>query len=149
MNLDEMTLDLEQSVEVKGNIDDVYRSVIHRFGEGNKRPDEVPMELRLEEWAGGRWYRDRGDGIQHLWGHVQVIKPPTLIELSGPMFMSYPALNHLELKLEEIKNGTRVILRHRAIGMLSTEHREGVKEGWKSFLELVEGDFSKQSARPA
>ncbi|MGE4019297.1 MAG: SRPBCC domain-containing protein [Pyrinomonadaceae bacterium] len=144
-----MTLDLEQSVEVSGKIDDVFKSVLHRFGEGNVRPDGVAMELRLEEWAGGRWYRDRGDGIQHLWGHVQVIKPPTLVELSGPMFMSYPALNHLELKLEEVKNGTKVTLRHRAIGMLAPEHREGVKEGWKAFLELVEGDFSKQSARPA
>lgn len=149
MNLDEMTLDLEHSVEVDGKIEDVFKSVLYRFGEGNIRPDGVPMELRLEEFAGGRWYRDRGNGIQHLWGHVQVIKPPTLVELSGPMFMSYPALNHLELKLEEAGSGTRVTLRHRAIGMLAPEHREGVTEGWKEFLKLVEGDFMKESASNA
>ena len=149
MNLHEMTLDLEHSVEVDGKIEDVFKSVLHRFGEGNIRPDGVPMELRLEEFAGGRWYRDRGNGIQHLWGHVQVIKPPTLVELSGPMFMSYPALNHLELKLEEAGSGTRVTLRHRAIGMLAPEHREGVTEGWKEFLKLVEGDFMKESASNA
>lgn len=143
MSFEEMTLDLEQSVEVNGKIEDVFKSVLHRFGEGNLRPEGVNMQLQIEEWAGGRWFRDRGEGIQHLWGHVQVIKPPTLLELSGPMFMSYPALNHLELKLEETETGTRVILRHRAIGMLAPEHREGVKEGWNGFLELVKDDFSK------
>ena len=149
MNIDEMTLDLEQSVKVDGKIEDVFKSVLHRFGEGNVRPDGVPMELKLEEWAGGRWYRDRGEGIQHLWGHVQVIKPPTLVELSGPMFMSYPAINHLELKLEESGTRTKVTLRHRALGMLDPEHKNGVVEGWKEFLSLVEGDFSKASGSPA
>jgi hypothetical protein len=43
----------------------------------------------LEQWPGGRWSRDHGNGIGHLWGHVQVIKPPVLLELSGLMFMSY------------------------------------------------------------
>ena len=42
-----------------------------------------------------------------------------LLELSGPMFMSYPALNHIEVKLAEDGDGTRVTLRHRAIGMIS------------------------------
>ena len=60
----------------------------------------------LEPWPGGRWFRDRGNGVGHLWGHVQVIKPPVLIELSGPMFMSYPALNHVELRLDQIAGGT-------------------------------------------
>ena len=103
----------------------------------------------LEEWAGGRWFRDRGDGIQHLWGHVQVIKPPVLIELSGPMFMSYPAINHLELKLDEIAGGTKVTLRHRAIGFLDPQHKEGVTQGWHALLDSIAGDFSKTSGTPA
>lgn len=149
MNLNEMTLDLEQSVVVDGKIEEVFKSVLNRFGEGNVRLDGVPMQLKLEEWAGGRWYRDRGEGIQHLWGHVQVIKPPTLIELSGPMFMSYPAINHLELKLDEQDNGVKVTLRHRAIGMLDPEHKNGVVEGWREFLRLVETDFEKGSGSAA
>ena len=99
------------------------------------------MNLVLEEWAGGRWFRDRGEGIQHLWGHVQVIKPPTLIEISGPMFMSYPALNHIEIKLEKAAAGTRVTLRHRAIGMIDPAHREGVSTGWRGMLNAVKNDF--------
>jgi hypothetical protein len=78
MNLEDMTLDVEQHVEVKGPIDDVFKSVLKRLGEGNMHPNGEPMDMHLEEWAGGRWFRDRGHGIQHLWGHLQVIKPPVL-----------------------------------------------------------------------
>jgi hypothetical protein len=94
----------------------------------------------LEQWPGGRWFRDRGNGIGHLWGHVQTIKPPVLLELSGPMFMSYPAMNHVELKLDQIPGGTKVTLRHRAIGMISQQHREGIGTGWKHYLENIQKD---------
>ena len=149
MNLEDMTLDVEQHVEVKGPIDDVFKSVLKRLGEGNMHPNGEPMDMHLEEWAGGRWFRDRGHGIQHLWGHLQVIKPPVLLELSGPMFMSYPALNHLEVKLEQIPDGTKVTLRHRAIGMIDPAHREGVTTGWKGMLDLVKDDFSKAAGSKA
>jgi hypothetical protein len=146
MKLDEMTLDVEQHVEVKAPIGSVYRTVLHRFGEGNTTPKGDSMQLILEQWPGGRWFRDRGNGIGHLWGHVQVIKAPTLLELSGPMFMSYPALNHLEIRLEEIPGGTRVNLRHRAIGFLDPEHRAGVSQGWGHMLALIAQDFATESA---
>ena len=145
MKLDEMTLDVEQHVEVKAAIGSVYRTVLHRFGEGNTTPKGDSMQLILEQWPGGRWFRDRGNGVGHLWGHVQVIKAPTLLELSGPMFMSYPALNHLEIRLEEIPGGTRVNLRHRAIGFLDPEHRAGVTKGWGHMLDLIAQDHAVET----
>ena len=148
MNLEDMTLDVEQHIEIQGPIDEVFKSVLYRLGKGNMLGDGS-MQMNLEEFAGGRWYRDRGEGIQHLWGHVQVIKPPVLLELSGPMFMSYPAINHLEVKLEEIADRTKVTLRHRAIGMIDPQHREGVKDGWQSLLDSIKGDFLKTAGTPA
>lgn len=142
MTVNDLTLDVEQEIEVKAAIGDVYKSVLHRFGEGNTNPDGQSMQLILEPWPGGRWFRDRGNGIGHLWGHVQVLKPPVLIELSGPLFMSYPALNHVEAKLEEIAGGTRVKLRHRAIGIIEPSVREGVGMGWGHFMNLVRKDFA-------
>ncbi len=142
MTVNDLTLDVEQEIEVKAAIGDVYKSVLHRFGEGNTNPDGHSMQLILEPWPGGRWFRDRGNGIGHLWGHVQVLKPPVLIELSGPLFMSYPALNHVEAKLEEIAGGTRVKLRHRAIGIIEPSVREGVGMGWGHFMNLVRKDFA-------
>ena len=142
MKLADMTLDIEQHIEVKAAIGDVFRGVLHRFGEGSTNPNGESLQMMLEPWAGGRWFRDRGAGIGHLWGHVQVIKPPVLLELSGPMFMSYPAINHLELRLDEIAGGTRVTLRHRAIGFLDPAHREGVGAGWQHYLDSLMKDFS-------
>ncbi len=146
MNLNDLTLDVEQTVEVKADIGDVFKGVLYRLGEGNTRPDGVSMDMTLEQWAGGRWFRDRGEGIQHLWGHVQVIKPPVLIELSGPLFMSYPALNHIEVKIDQISGGAKVTLRHRAIGMIDPEHRAGLTEGWKHMLEVIATDFPRAAA---
>ena len=145
MNLNDLTLDVEQTVEVKADIGDVFKGVLYRLGEGNTRPDGVSMDMTLEQWAGGRWFRDRGEGIQHLWGHVQVIKPPMLLELSGPMFMSYPALNHVEVKLEQRPGGTHVDLRHRAIGFIDPAHRQNVSTGWKHILEGVVQDCSARA----
>ena len=149
MNLDEMTLDIQQEAVINGAIGDVFKGVIYRFGKGSTTRDGGSMQLDIEEFAGGRWIRDRGDGVQHLWGHVQVIKAPTLLELSGPMFMSYPALNHIEIKLEEVDGGTKINFRHRALGLLDAQHREGVKDGWKHFLTSIESDFGKAQGSPA
>ena len=142
MTANDLTLDVEQEIEVKAAIGDVYKSVLHRFGEGNTNPDGQSMQLILEPWPGGRWFRDRGNGIGHLWGHVQVLKPPVLVELSGPMFMSYPVLNHIEAKLDEIPGGTRVKLRHRAVGMIDPAVREGVGMGWGHLMSLIRKDLA-------
>ena len=40
-----------------------------------------------------------GHKYGHLWGHVQVIKSPALLELVGPMPMSFPAVNHVQYRL--------------------------------------------------
>ncbi|MEO8026891.1 MAG: SRPBCC domain-containing protein [Bryobacteraceae bacterium] len=143
MKLEDLTLDLEQQVEVKAAIGDVFKGVLHRFGEGNTRPNGEPLQMILEPWPGGRWFRDLGNGVGHFWGHVQAIKAPTLIELSGPMFMSYPAVNHVEVKLDPIAGGTRLSLRHRAIGLIDAGHREGVHAGWRHILDSIRNDLSE------
>src|SRR4051812_29031205 len=146
MKIDDLTLDTTQSIDVQADIGDVFRSVLHRLGEGSTNGKGESMQMILEHWPGGRWFRDRGNGVGHLWGHVQVIKPPVLLELSGPMFMSYPAMNHLEVKLEVIAGGTRVALRHRAIGLIEAAHREGVNSGWQNVLNAIAADCTAKTA---
>jgi uncharacterized protein YndB with AHSA1/START domain len=140
MNLEDMTLDVEQHIDIKAPPEKAFAAVLHRLGKGNTRPDGESLQLDLEVKPGGRWYRDRGNGIGHLWGFVQAIKPPVLLELSGPMFMSYPANNHLEVKIEKTTSGSKITLRHRAIGMIDPQHRKGVGAGWKHILESVKKD---------
>src|SRR4029079_17650522 len=144
--IEDLTLDTTQSTDIKADIGDVFRSLLHRLGEGNKNLQGESLQMTLEQWAGGRWFRDRGNGIGHLWGHVQVIKPPVLLELSGPMFMSYPAVNHVELRLEQVAGGTKFSLRHRAIGILDAAHREGIGKGWLHYLDSIAKDFADGAA---
>src|SRR5271169_3488723 len=77
------------------------------------------MNVKIEAWPGGRWYRDLGNNTGHLWGHVQVIKPPKLLELVGPMFMSYAAASHIQYRLTEEGQSTRLALIHQAIGLIA------------------------------
>ena len=50
--------------------------------------------------------------------------------------------DYVEIRLEEIAGGTKVILRHRAIGFLEPAHRQGVGAGWQSCLDSLRKDFS-------
>jgi hypothetical protein len=140
MKLEDLILDVEQHVEVKAAPDKAFAAVLHRLGKGNTNLEDQSLGLLIEEKPGGRWYRDRGNGVGHLWGFVQVIKAPELLELSGPMFMSYPATNHVEVKIEAVAGGSRIVLRHRALGMIDPEHRKNVGNGWKHMLENVAKD---------
>ena len=104
------------------------------------------MPMVLEAWPGGRWYRDLGNNSGHYWGHVQVIKPPTLLEICGPLFMSYPAVSHLQYRLTAEGAATRLQLTHRALGMITDEHRKGVVMGWSYCLERLR-DLAERRAR--
>jgi len=86
--------------------------------------------MKIEAWPGGRWYRDLGDGNGHFWGNVQAIKRPTLLEICGPLFMSYPVVSNLQYRLSEVDGGTLIKFRHTALGMIEDQHRLGVSKGW-------------------
>src|SRR5881628_1123117 len=103
----------------------VWDAVLAECGPESTMPDGKPFPFKLEAWPGGRWFRDLGNNTGHLWGHVQVIKPPKLIELCGPMPMSYAATNHLQYRLDPEGKGTRLKLTHQAIGLIPAEHRDG------------------------
>lgn len=140
MNLDDLTLDVEQHIDIKATPEKAFKAMLHRLGKGNVRENGESLNLELEAKTGGRWYRDRGNGIGHLWGFVQVIKAPELLELSGPLFMSYPAINHVEVKVEKTADGCNITLRHRAIGMIDPQHRKGVAGGWSQMLAGMKKD---------
>lgn len=80
-------LDVEQTIEIAAAIEHVFEGLLARLTCNNVRPDGVPMPMVLEARPGGRWFRDLGEDTGHLWGFVQVIKPPTLLEINGPMFI--------------------------------------------------------------
>src|ERR1700680_4325926 len=104
----EFVLRVHKEIEINAAAPIVFESILDQMGPGFSTPDGTPMNLKLEQWPGGRWYRDLGNNAGHLWGHAQVIKPPTLLELTGPMFMSFPSLNHVQYRLTAEGDGTRL-----------------------------------------
>jgi hypothetical protein len=131
-----LTLHVHQKIEIDAPMSVVFQTILDQDNLIANQ-DGKSMNLKLEAWPGGRWFRDLGNNAGHLWGHVQVIKPPTLLEITGPMMMSYPAINHVQYRLSEKAGVTTLALTHRAIGELDPQHREGVGKGWKMNLEQI------------
>jgi uncharacterized protein YndB with AHSA1/START domain len=100
--------------------------------------------MKLEAWVGGRWFRDLGNNTGHLWGHVQVIKPPKLLELVGPTMMSYPAISHIQYRLTEQAGGTLLKFTHQAIGLIPPDLQQNVSKGWGEMLDLIRAAAEKK-----
>jgi len=130
----DLMLNISKEIQIKAPVETVFESLIEQMGPGMTHPDGSPMDLKFEPWPGGRWFRDLGNNTGHFWGHVQVIKPPTLLEITGPMFMSYPILNHVQYRLTTDGSGTKLTLLHRCLGEVSPEHRIGMTKGWDHIL---------------
>ena len=130
-------LEFTRDQRVEAPIQIVFESLLEQIGPENEGPPGTKMPLKLEAWPGGRWYRDLGNNTGHLWGHVQVIKPPTLLEICGPMFMSYAAAGHLQYRLKTDGNATVLTLTHKAIGLIPEEHMKGVRMGWIDWLARI------------
>lgn len=123
------TLEVTKDELIAAPIDIVFETVLEQLGPLNATGESTPLPMKLEAWPGGRWYRDLGDGAGHYWGTVQAIRPPTLLEISGPLFMSMPAITNLQFRLSEEAGGTRIRFAHRTAGWLLPEFR-GVTQGW-------------------
>ena len=131
------TVNICHDVEIAAPIASVFKAVLDELGPEGQMPDGKPFPMKIEPWPGGRWYRDLGNKSGHLWGHVQVIKPPGLLEICGPMFMSYPAINFLQYRLTSEGDHTRLKLTHRALGLIPEDDREGVLEGWEHCIRRI------------
>ena len=68
---------------------------------------------------------------------MQAIKRPTLLEISGPMFMSYAATSNVQYRLAETEGGTLFTLRFSAFGLIPDEHRQGMDTGWMHLINRV------------
>ena len=144
MGIENLVLNIEQEIQVKASLEKTFEALLEQLGPENETP-EHKMPMKLEAWPGGRWFRDLGDGNGHFWGHVQAIKRPTLLEISGPLFMSYGVASNLQYRLSEHNGGTLIKFHHKAFGMIQEEHRKGVSTGWASINERVKARAEKNS----
>jgi hypothetical protein len=129
-SIEDMTLNVTQEIQVNAPIDVTFDALLEQLGPGNETPDGKPMQMKIEAWPGGRWFRDLGDGNGHFWANVQAIKRPALIEFYGPLFMSYPVASNVQYRLTEANGGTLIKFQHRAFGVLPEDLSKGVSIGW-------------------
>jgi hypothetical protein len=132
------TFHFSREVEIAAPMDVTFESVLAELGPEGEMPGKLPFPMKIEAWPGGRWFRDLGNDSGHLWGHVQVIKPPTLLEICGPLFISFPATNHVRYRLAAQGNDrTKLTLTHRSFGYMPKDFVKGVEEGWDYGLKRI------------
>jgi hypothetical protein len=145
--LDNLTLTINDEVLVEAALEPTFDSLVANLGRLNEKPDGTPFPMTLEPWPGGRWFRDLGSNNGHLWGHVQAIKRPTLVEICGPLFMSYPVVSNIQYRLKEVDGGTLIVFHHMAFGFIPDDVRAGVGGGWKAIVERVRRDVESGNRR--
>jgi uncharacterized protein YndB with AHSA1/START domain len=134
------TFEIVKEEAIAASIETVFETLLEQMGPYNQTPDGASLAMKIEPWPGGRWYRDLGNDAGHFWGHVQAIKPPTLLEICGPLFLSYPAMSNVQYRLTEENGLTRLKFVHRAIGLIPKDLLDGPRSastGWTYMLERI------------
>jgi len=134
--IENLTLNINQEIHVRASLETTFAALLEQLGPENES-DNGKMPMKLEAWPGGRWFRDLGEGNGHFWANVQAIKRPTLLEFSGPLFMSYPVVSNLQYRLSQVEGGTLITFRHSALGFVPDEVRGRISTGWSQIHERV------------
>jgi hypothetical protein len=135
--IESLSLKVNQEIRVRASLETTFAALLEELGPATQMPDGTSMNMKIEPWPGGRWFRDLGGDNGHYWGTVQAIKRPTLLEMSGPLFMSYPVVNNVQYRLSQDGDETVIKFCHAGFGLISDDHRKGVITGWNSIHEKV------------
>jgi len=126
----ENQITITEQIFVKASLETTFKSLLMHLGPMNETPEGKPLTMILEARPGGRWYRDLGGDNGHLWGFVQSIKRPSLLEIWGPLFISTGATSNLMYRLAEANGGTEITFTHKLVGPVPDEFRGHMPEGW-------------------
>ncbi len=136
--IEHLSLDITEEIRVRASLEATFAALLEEMGPGNQGHQGVPMPMTLEPWPGGRWFRDLGDGNGHLWGHVQAIKRPMLLEISGPLMMSFAVSSNVQYRLKDVDGDTLITLRHTALGLFPPDgYREALGQGWTLIFDRI------------
>jgi hypothetical protein len=131
------TFTIKEEIQVKASLEKTFASLLEEMGARNQTPDGNPLPMVIEPRPGGRWYRDLGADNGHLWGLVQSIKRPVLLEIWGPLFMSTAATSNLMYRLSERDGGTLITFMHTVAGPFPEDHRPQMGSGWTALHARV------------
>ena len=136
--IENLSINITQEIHVRASLATTFAALLEEMGPSNQGQPGVPMPMTLEPWPGGRWFRDLGDGNGHFWGHVQAIKQPTLLEITGPLMMSFAAVSNVQYRLRDVDGGTLITLRHSALALFPPDgFREALGHGWTMMFDRI------------
>ena len=130
--IDQSTFTITEEIFVRASLATTFDSLLAQLGPMNETPDGRPLSMVIEPRPGGRWYRDLGGDNGHLWGFVQSIKRPTLLEVWGPLMMSTGSTSNMIYRLSEKDGGTLIAFKHTLVGPVSDEARDQMPPGWQA-----------------
>jgi hypothetical protein len=131
------TFVISEEIQVRASLEQTFASLLAQMGRLNETPDGKPLPMVLEAYPGGRWYRELGGDNGHLWGFVQSIKRPGLLEIWGPLFMSTAATSNLLYRLTETPDGTLITFTHTLVGPIPDDYRPRIASGWTALHARV------------
>jgi len=131
------TFTIKEEIRVRASLDKTFASLLVQMGRENQTPDGKLLPMVIEPRPGGRWFRDLGGDNGHLWGFVQSIKRPVLLEIWGPLFMSTAATSNLLYRLSETDEGTLITFTHTLVGPFPDDHRPQIATGWAALHARV------------
>jgi hypothetical protein len=137
------TFTITDEILVRAPLETTFASLIAHMGRLNETHEGKPMSMVLETRPGGRWFRDLGGDNGHLWGFVQSIKRPVLLEIWGPLFMSTAATSNLLYRLTEVEGGSLISFTHTLVGPFPEDHRPLLGSGWAALHARVRAAAEK------
>lgn len=140
--LADLSLDFTIETRVRASLDDCFDALLEELGPGMLGHANAPMPMVFEPHPGGRWFRDLGDDNGHFWGVVQAIRRPNLLEINGPLMMSFATSNNLQYRLRRDGDETVIALRHTALGLFPEGFRDALTQGWTAIAERIAKRFS-------
>jgi uncharacterized protein YndB with AHSA1/START domain len=135
--IEKLTLNITKEINVEASLENTFEALLEQIGTENETP-QAKMPMKIEPWPGGRWFRDLGGNNGHYWATVQAIKRPELLELCGPLFMSFPVTNNMQYRLTRAEAGTLITFRHMAFGFIPDEVRDGIGQGWANLWDRIQ-----------
>ncbi|MDB5326930.1 MAG: hypothetical protein JWM57_2499 [Phycisphaerales bacterium] len=135
---------VEKSTTIDASPEVIFESILEDM-QGIPDAQGKPMDFKLEAFPGGRWYRDLGNNAGHFWGHVQVIKPPTLIEVFGPLMISSAAVSHVTYRVKSEGGKQTLTITHKIFGDFDPSMPGKVDGGWQMAIDRIQARALKRT----
>lgn len=126
---------IEEAIDIDAPASKVFASLTGEVGQWFWRgPKGTDPPALMEAHAGGRFYREWGEGNAELYGLVALFKPGKHLRLVGSIGVAHAITSVVDFELDEDGGRTRLRLTHRISGEVFDEEIADFAAGWQDEL---------------